>query len=67
MAMVTHVPERPSHPSTRQSVVKAHAPHAYGAMFKRFFLCALAALTEGALLAAIIAVETALYLRSLID
>jgi hypothetical protein len=43
-------------------VVKAHAPRAHGAMFKRFFLCALAALTAGALLAAIIAVETAFYL-----
>ena len=67
MATVTHVLERPSHPSKRQSVVKAHAPRAYGAMLKRFFLCALAALTAGALLAAIIAVETAFYLRSLID
>ena len=59
--------ERPSHPSKRQSVVEAHAPRAYRAMFKRFFLCALAALTAGALLAAIVAVETAFYLRSLID
>ena len=67
MATVTHVLERPSHPSKRRSVVKAHAPHAYGAMFKRFFLCALAVLTAGALLAAIIAVETAFYLRSLVD
>jgi len=67
MAMVTHVLERPSHPSKRQSVVNAHAPHAYGATFKRFCLCALAALTAGALLAAIIALETAFYLRSLID
>jgi hypothetical protein len=67
MATVTHVTERPSHPSKRQSVVKARAPRAYGAMFKRFFMCALAALTAGALLAVIIAVETAFYLRSLID
>jgi len=36
-------------------------------MIKRFCLCALTALTAGAILAAIIALETAFYLRTLID
>ena len=67
MAMVTHVLERLSHSSKRRSIVRTHASHAYGAMFKRFCLCTLAALTAGVLLAATIAVETAFYMRSLIN
>jgi hypothetical protein len=67
MAMVTPVLERLSHPSKRRGIVRTYTPHAYGAMFKRFCLCTLAALTAGVLLAAIIAVDTAFYVRSLIN
>jgi hypothetical protein len=67
MAMVTHGLERLSHASTRRGTVRAQAPRAYGAIFKTFCLCTLAALTAGVLLAAIIAVETAFYMRSLIN
>jgi hypothetical protein len=53
IAVVTHAFERPS------------SPKAYSAITKRFCLCALAALSAGAILAAIIASEAAFYLRSL--
>jgi hypothetical protein len=65
IAVVTHAFERPSQLSTGQDVFKAAAPKAYGAIVKRFCLCALAALSAGAILAAIIASEAAFYLRSL--
>jgi hypothetical protein len=65
MAMVTHVLERL--PSKCRGTVRTQAPRAYGAMFKTFCLCTLTALTAGVLLAAIIAVETAFYMRSLIN
>ena len=53
IAVVTHAFERPS------------SAKAYSAIVKRFCLCALAALSAGAILAAIIASEAAFYLRSL--
>jgi hypothetical protein len=36
-------------------------------MIRQFFRCTLAALAAGAILAAIIALETAFYMRALID
>jgi hypothetical protein len=67
MAMVTHTFEQPSRSSKAQGVGGSHAPPAYRAAIKQFCICTLAALAAGALLAAIIAAETAFYLRSLID
>jgi hypothetical protein len=67
MTMLTHAFERPSPSSEDQDVVKTGARNARRAMIKQFFLCALAALAAGVILAAIIALETAFYLRALID
>jgi hypothetical protein len=67
MAMVTHTFEQPSRSSERQGARDTHALPAHGGAIKEFCLCALIALAAGALLATIIAAETAFYLRSLID
>jgi hypothetical protein len=67
MTMLMHTFERPPASSDSRDVVKTAAADAHRAMIKQFFLCALAALVAGAILAAIIALETAFYLRALID
>ena len=66
MTMLTYAFERPSPSSEGRDVVKTGASNARRTMTKQFFLCALAALTAGVILAAIIALETAFYLRALI-
>ena len=67
MTMLMHAGARPPASSDSRDVVKTAAVNARRAMIKQFFLCALAALTAGVVLAAIIALETAFYLRALID
>ncbi len=69
MTMPTYVFDQPqpSHSSAGRDAVQAGVGNPHRAMIKRFCLCALAALTAGAILAAIIALETAFYLRTLID
>ena len=62
MTMLTCAFERPSPSSEGGDVVNARR-----AMIKQFFLCALGALTATVILAGIIALETAFYLRALID
>jgi hypothetical protein len=67
MTMLSHAFQRPSPSSEGQDVVKTRAGNARRTTIKQFFMCALAALTAGVILAAIIALETAFYLRALID
>lgn len=67
MAIVTDTFEQPSRSSEPQRVRDTHAPPAHGGAIKELCLGALVALAAGALLAAIVAVDTAFYLRSLID
>ena len=66
MATETHIFEQPSRSSERRRVRDTHAPIAHSGAIKEFCLCALVAMAAGLLLAVIIAVETAFYLRSLI-
>jgi hypothetical protein len=67
MTMLMHAVGRPPASSDSRDVVEAAAANARRAMIKQFCLCALAALTAGVILAATIALETAFYLRALID
>jgi hypothetical protein len=67
MTMLTYAFERPSPSSEGGDVVQTGAGNARRAMIKQFFLCALGALTATVILAGIIALETAFYLRALID
>jgi hypothetical protein len=62
--MNTH--ERPSR-SSAGDAVNTGAADKHGGMFRQFCLGALAALGAGAILAGIIALETAFYLRTLLD
>jgi hypothetical protein len=59
--------ERRSRSSRGGDVVNTVAASGHGGMIRQFCLCALGALGAGAILAAIIAFETAFYLRALID
>ena len=67
MTMLMNTYERPSRSSGSGDVVDGAAVNRHGGMIKQFWLCVLAALGAGAILAAIIALETAFYLRALID
>ncbi len=67
MTILTTAFERSSPSSGSRDVVKTGVANTRRAMIQRFCLCALAALTAGAILAAIIALETAFYLRALLD
>jgi hypothetical protein len=66
MTMLMNTQESPSR-SSAGDVVNTGAANKHGGMFRQFCLCALAALGAGAILAGIIALETAFYLRTLID
>jgi hypothetical protein len=59
--------QRPSHSAERRVVARDGAAKAYRMTIKRIFLGALAMLAAGALLAAMIALETAFYLHSLLE
>jgi len=67
MTILTTAFERSSRSSEGRDVGKTGVANARRAMIQRFCLCALAALTAGAILAAIIALKTAFYLRGLLD
>jgi hypothetical protein len=67
MTMLMNAFERPPASSDSRDVVKTAATNARRAMIRQFFRCTLAALAAGAILAAIIALETAFYMRALID
>jgi hypothetical protein len=64
MTMVTRTIAPSWRPSEGGDAVKAGTPDRHGATVKIFCRCALAALTAGAMLAAIIAIDAAFYLRS---
>jgi hypothetical protein len=65
--MLMHAFERPPASSDSRDIVKTAAANARRATIKQFCLCVLGALAAGAILAGIIALETAFYLRALID
>ena len=67
MTILTTAFERSSPSSGGREVGKTGVANTRRAMIRQFCLCALAALTAGAILAAIIALETAFYLRALLD
>jgi hypothetical protein len=67
MTMLMNTYERPSRSSGSGDVVNTAAANGHGGMLRQFCLCALGALGAGAILAAIIGLETAFYLRALID
>src|SRR5258706_170585 len=65
--MLMNTYERRSRSSRGGDVVNTVAANGHGGMIRQFCLCALGALGAGAILAAIIGLETAFYLRALID
>jgi hypothetical protein len=67
MTMLTHAPHRFTPSSDGRENLKTGAAGRHRAMIKQFCLCALGALAAGALLAAIIALETVFYVRALIN
>jgi hypothetical protein len=67
MTMLMNTYERRSRSSRGGDVVNTAAANGHGGMIRQFCLCALGALGAGAILAAIIGLETAFYLRALID
>jgi hypothetical protein len=67
MTMLTNAFERPSHASGNRAGVETGAANVHRAMIKRFCLDVLGILAAGAILAAIIGLEAAFYVRTLID
>jgi hypothetical protein len=67
MTMLTSAFERPSHAPGRRDTVEAGAANVRRAIIKRFCLDALCIVAAGAILAAIIGLEAAFYVRGLID
>jgi hypothetical protein len=67
MTMLMNTHERPSRSSRSGEVLATSAANGHGGMIRQFCLCALGTLGAGAILAAIIGLETAFYLRALID
>jgi len=67
MTMLMNTYERRSRSSRGGDIINTVAANGHGGMIRQFCLCALGALGAGAILAAIIGLETAFYLRALID
>ena len=67
VTMLMNTYERRSRSSRGGDVINTVAANGHGGMIRQFCLCALGALGAGAILAAIIGLETAFYLRALID
>ena len=67
MTMLANSFEQPLHPSRSRDIVEADAATTDRAMIKKLLLRALGVLTAGVLLAAIIGLDTAFYVRTLVD